>query len=203
MRLIFIDQETATEEEPDEELFYYINCIDCGESVPIRAGQKMPIATRCNSCKDHKGLWKKAIVKKTDGNCAYCGQPLPPKFHRDHIIPKSRGGPSLADNLVACCPSCNSRKSTKTLSEFRDWIKEQAIHTAELDDKEWLQDFIPPTAWNMIREYQEQATQLFQEYQRQVTQLFNELDDLAVIFELDRHDVKLFMGGTLGESENG
>jgi RHS repeat-associated protein len=43
--------------------------------------------------------------------CTYCGQPTGPgKFHRDHIIPRSRGGDGSQENLAPSCPSCNLEK---------------------------------------------------------------------------------------------
>ncbi len=37
----------------------------------------------------------------------------------DHLVPLSRGGSHGAGNLVAMCGSCNSRKSARTISEWR------------------------------------------------------------------------------------
>ena len=54
-----------------------------------------------------------------DGNtCQYCGV----KFNSidltlDHIIPKSRGGKSSWENLVAACAPCNRRKDDRTPEE--------------------------------------------------------------------------------------
>jgi 5-methylcytosine-specific restriction endonuclease McrA len=35
----------------------------------------------------------------------------------DHVIPKSRGGKSTWENLVACCYPCNNRKGDRTPDE--------------------------------------------------------------------------------------
>ena len=32
----------------------------------------------------------------------------------DHVIPKSRGGPSTWENLVCACMRCNNRKNNRT-----------------------------------------------------------------------------------------
>lgn len=48
-------------------------------------------------------------IKLRDGpNCHYCkkaGKTL------DHIVPKSKNGPNLMDNLVLACSPCNGEKS--------------------------------------------------------------------------------------------
>ena len=47
--------------------------------------------------------------------CAYCGQPTtrapgPDKFHREHVIPRSRGGNNGPENYLPACRTCNLRK---------------------------------------------------------------------------------------------
>jgi hypothetical protein len=61
-----------------------------------------------------------SILRRDGMRCTYCGSdgngtPL----HCDHVLPKSRGGKSTPDNLVAACLSCNSRKRTRTPEEWR------------------------------------------------------------------------------------
>jgi len=46
--------------------------------------------------------------------CQYCGETL--KTHEltfDHVIPRSRGGDTTWENIVAACNDCNVRKSDK------------------------------------------------------------------------------------------
>ena len=38
----------------------------------------------------------------------------------DHVLPRSRGGLSTWENLVACCHSCNRRKGNSLLHELPD-----------------------------------------------------------------------------------
>lgn len=39
--------------------------------------------------------------------CVYCGADA---NHLDHLVPWSRGGPTIADNLRPACPTCGTRK---------------------------------------------------------------------------------------------
>ena len=58
------------------------------------------------------------FVLKRDGYvCKYCGQEN--SFHCDHVVPRSRGGTSIPENLVASCKSCNSSKKDRPLSEWK------------------------------------------------------------------------------------
>lgn len=51
------------------------------------------------------------ILKSSYGKCASCGTKLTTKTMTvEHIIPVSRGGNNAAENLVALCKSCNTRK---------------------------------------------------------------------------------------------
>lgn len=47
--------------------------------------------------------------------CLYCGQQFArPQLTRDHVIPLSRGGLDIWENVVSACFHCNSRKSNRT-----------------------------------------------------------------------------------------
>lgn len=58
------------------------------------------------------------LYRDQDGKCARCHECLPPNFHRDHIVPLSRGGSNYINNIQLLCPSCNCRKSSKLMSEL-------------------------------------------------------------------------------------
>lgn len=47
--------------------------------------------------------------------CQYCGEKA---TGFDHIIPRSKGGTDNDENLVPCCPRCNSAKQDRPLVDF-------------------------------------------------------------------------------------
>jgi 5-methylcytosine-specific restriction endonuclease McrA len=55
--------------------------------------------------------------------CQYCGAADDLTF--DHLIPRSRGGLTTWDNVVAACSPCNLRKGSKTMAEA-------SMHPAQL-----------------------------------------------------------------------
>jgi len=60
--------------------------------------------------------WQLKCVKSiSDGACAYCGAEA---TGLDHIVPVSKGGENVAENLVPACTWCNSSKGVRTAREF-------------------------------------------------------------------------------------
>lgn len=61
---------------------------------------------------------RKNILSRDDNRCQYCGKHYPAtQLSIDHIIPRSRGGSSKWDNLVASCSKCNTKKGGKSPQE--------------------------------------------------------------------------------------
>lgn len=58
---------------------------------------------------------KEYIKRRDNYTCQQCGRYMPDSFglEIDHIIPVSKGGKSIADNLQVLCSECNRRKSDK------------------------------------------------------------------------------------------
>ena len=48
--------------------------------------------------------------------CIYCGEAKP--LTRDHKVPIVRGGTHYIENILPACQGCNSRKYTRTATEF-------------------------------------------------------------------------------------
>ena len=48
--------------------------------------------------------------------CSYCGDTH--RLSADHLIPRMRGGPDAADNLILACRRCNSSKGGRDLLEW-------------------------------------------------------------------------------------
>lgn len=54
------------------------------------------------------------IYKNDSGRCKKCGVKCSPDgFHADHIIPYSKGGPTIIENGQVLCPKCNLEKGDK------------------------------------------------------------------------------------------
>jgi 5-methylcytosine-specific restriction endonuclease McrA len=65
-----------------------------------------------------RALSRKNILLRDRNTCQYCGESLPSgELTLDHVIPRSRGGASTWENLVACCHFCNRRKGNQLPAE--------------------------------------------------------------------------------------
>lgn len=65
-----------------------------------------------------RALSRKNILMRDRFTCQYCQKVLPSgELTLDHVVPRSRGGETSWENLVACCHSCNNRKGNRTPEE--------------------------------------------------------------------------------------
>jgi len=65
-----------------------------------------------------RALSRKNILLRDRNTCQFCGRALPAsELTLDHVLPRSRGGHSSWENLVACCYECNNRKGDRTPEE--------------------------------------------------------------------------------------
>jgi 5-methylcytosine-specific restriction endonuclease McrA len=55
-------------------------------------------------------LTRRAVFARDDWTCQYCGAAAE---NVDHVIPRSRGGGHVWENVVAACRRCNSRKENR------------------------------------------------------------------------------------------
>jgi len=68
-----------------------------------------------------RALSRKNILLRDRNACQYCGIVLTAgELTLDHVIPRSRGGLSTWENLVACCHECNRRKGNQLLHELTE-----------------------------------------------------------------------------------
>ena len=58
-----------------------------------------------------------------DYRCAYCGNMFEyNELERDHAVPLSRGGGYTLENIVPACRPCNTGKSDRTSTEYKELL---------------------------------------------------------------------------------
>ncbi|MBM3266601.1 MAG: HNH endonuclease [Candidatus Sericytochromatia bacterium] len=80
---------------------------------------------------------RQAIFKRDKHACQYCGSHA--DLTLDHVMPKSRGGQDLWENLVTACIKCNNRKGDRTPDEARMLLKQvpRAPRAIEIASELW------------------------------------------------------------------
>jgi 5-methylcytosine-specific restriction endonuclease McrA len=58
-------------------------------------------------------ITRRAVFARDDWTCQYCGARS--NLTVDHVVPRSKGGPSSWENIVASCAPCNRRKGNALL----------------------------------------------------------------------------------------
>ncbi|MBJ7347394.1 MAG: HNH endonuclease [Thermoleophilaceae bacterium] len=56
-------------------------------------------------------ITRRAVFARDDWSCQYCGRTG--TLTMDHVVPRSKGGGTSWDNVVACCAGCNRRKGDR------------------------------------------------------------------------------------------
>ena len=56
-------------------------------------------------------ITRRAVFARDDWTCQYCGSRS--NLTVDHVVPRSKGGGSTWDNIVASCAPCNRRKGDR------------------------------------------------------------------------------------------
>jgi 5-methylcytosine-specific restriction endonuclease McrA len=62
-------------------------------------------------------ITRRAVLARDSWTCQYCGS-TKSGLTVDHVIPRSRGGKSVWENIVAACAACNRRKGNRLPKEI-------------------------------------------------------------------------------------
>jgi 5-methylcytosine-specific restriction endonuclease McrA len=61
---------------------------------------------------------RRALFARDGWRCVYCGS-ASGRLTLDHVVPRSRGGDSVWENVVTACAPCNLKKGDRLLDEAR------------------------------------------------------------------------------------
>jgi 5-methylcytosine-specific restriction endonuclease McrA len=109
--VVLVFKGVATTEEEDGS---YLHSARIAFRIPsvirLREFRRIPHQSRA--------LSRKNILLRDRYTCQFCGHVFPAsELTLDHVIPRSRGGRTDWDNLVACCHACNNRKGDRLPEE--------------------------------------------------------------------------------------
>jgi 5-methylcytosine-specific restriction endonuclease McrA len=109
--LVLILKGVATAEEDDGSFIHAARfAIRIPSVIRLLEFRRIPYQTRA--------LSRKNLLLRDRYTCQFCGRALPAhELTLDHVIPRSRGGHTDWDNLVACCHKCNNLKGDRLPEE--------------------------------------------------------------------------------------
>jgi 5-methylcytosine-specific restriction endonuclease McrA len=67
---------------------------------------------------------RRALFARDDWSCVYCGE-TGGRLTLDHVVPRSRGGESVWENVVTSCAPCNLRKGNRLPEEVSMTLRRQ------------------------------------------------------------------------------
>jgi 5-methylcytosine-specific restriction endonuclease McrA len=88
------------------------------ESITIKVPAVAVLCRKISHVKSGVKFSKINVCLRDNFKCQYCGKQLPmSQLTYDHVVPKSKGGKKVWDNIVMACSVCNPKKADKTCKE--------------------------------------------------------------------------------------
>jgi 5-methylcytosine-specific restriction endonuclease McrA len=109
--VVLVFKGVATTEEENGAFIHSARCkVRVPSVIRLREFHRIPHQTRA--------LSRKNILLRDRYTCQFCGRVMAAgELTLDHVIPRSRGGRTDWDNLVASCHPCNHRKGDRLPEE--------------------------------------------------------------------------------------
>lgn len=75
--------------------------------------------------------WRDAMIHFSR-SCAFCGKPegraKVDRMDFDHLVPISKGGKTVRENVIPACRTCNRGRGAR---DWRDWFRKQPFYSVE------------------------------------------------------------------------
>ena len=116
-----LDRQRSGRSDPQP---FILKCKRCGTAFEAKRQTAMYCSKTCATPKRvFRGVHQVWGTHDCPGNrCYWCGLLIDSEWrHRDHVMPRTLGGPNSKENIVFTCPTCNIRKGSRHPLE---WIAE-------------------------------------------------------------------------------
>ncbi len=95
------------------------------------------------------------VLMRDGYRCQYCGaQKRGDELTYDHVLPRSRGGATCWENIVAACQPCNLTKANRTPAEAGMRLLKRPTKPTWLPLRSVAMSSTVPDAWRMFLEAQ-------------------------------------------------
>ena len=107
MKLIFLEKAELLHDDPKRELRTIRESFQFPSVIRLRSYIRVPY--------NKVVLSRRNIMRRDNFTCMYCGSKN--DLTIDHVLPKSRGGKDVWENLTTACEKCNVKKGSRTPQE--------------------------------------------------------------------------------------
>ncbi len=107
MKLLFLEKAELLHDDPQKELQTIRESFQFPSVIRLRSYIRIPY--------NKVVLSRRNIMKRDNFTCMYCGSKN--DLTIDHVLPKSRGGKDVWENLTTACEKCNVKKGSRTPQE--------------------------------------------------------------------------------------
>lgn len=107
MKLIFLEKAELLHDDPKKELRTIRESFQFPSVIRLRSYIRVPY--------NKVVLSRRNIMRRDNFTCMYCGSKN--DLTIDHVLPKSRGGKDVWENLTTACEKCNVKKGSRTPEE--------------------------------------------------------------------------------------
>lgn len=120
--VLVLRQKAEVLHSSERELHSEKTCIPVPSVIRLTYFVKVPFRARA-------ALNRRAVFARDDYRCQYCGNSAE---NIDHVVPRSRGGEHVWENVVAACRPCNTRKEDRLLHEAGLVLRRRPVAPKEL-----------------------------------------------------------------------
>jgi len=107
VKLLFLDKAELLHDDPAKQIRTIRDEYQFPSVIRLRSYIRIPYSKVV--------LSRRNIMRRDNFICQYCGKKS--DLTIDHVLPKSRGGRDVWENLTTACEKCNVKKGNKTPKE--------------------------------------------------------------------------------------
>ncbi len=109
MKLLFLEKAELLHDDPQRKLRTIREEYQYPSVIRLRSYIRVPYKKVV--------LSRRNVMRRDDFTCQYCGKRS--DLTIDHVLPKSRGGGDVWENLTTACEKCNVKKGNRTPKEAK------------------------------------------------------------------------------------
>lgn len=117
-------------------------------SGSIQVPSVMRLCKRVRALKPTIRFSRQNVYARDQHRCQYCGVRFRASdLTYDHVLPRSKGGPTSWSNIVACCVPCNRRKANRSPAQVGMKLLKKPVKPSTLPYRSGFNHRDTPPSW--------------------------------------------------------